>query len=200
MIKLRQSIVGAALAAVAMTANAGLSDMPAGRYQLDAQHGYVTFSYTHLGFSRPVIAFRDVEVTLDFDPSQPDASELTVEIDPASIDSGVDDFDGHLRGEDFFDVENHPEIHFVATGIEMSGDDTATVKGDLTIKGITRPVTLDAIINKAGTHPLNNKPTIGISATGTILRSEWALGKYTPAVTDEISLNLQVELNQPAPE
>jgi polyisoprenoid-binding protein YceI len=200
MIKLRQFAAGATLAALATSAHAGLSDMPAGTYELDSQHGYVTFSYTHLGFSRPVIAFRDVSVELDLNPSDPGASALTVEIDPASVDSGVDDFDDHLRNEDFFDVDKHPEITFVATSIALSGDDTATVTGDLTIKGITKPVTLDATINKTGEHPFNKKPTIGISATGKLLRSEWALGKYAPAVTDEVVLNLQVELNQPAPE
>lgn len=191
----RQFMAGLVLTITTSVAQAELSGMPAGLYEVDPQHAYVNFSYTHLGFSRPVVGFNDFTVELELEPEEIAKSRISVDIDPASIDSRVDEFNGHLVGEDFFDVENHPEIRFVATAIEMTGANTANITGDLTIKGITKPVVLDAAINKAGTHPMNKKPTIGISATGVLMRSEWDLGRYVPAVSDEVELNLQLELS-----
>lgn len=184
--------------ALANTAAAGLADVPAGTYKLEANHGYINFSYTHLGFSRPIVGFNSFDVTLELDQDDVTASSIEVDIDPASIDSRVEEFNGHLTSADWFNVEAHPDITFASTAIEMTGEDTMTITGDLTIKGITKPVTLEATVNKAGIHPFNKKPTIGVSATGTLLRSDWDLGKYAPAVTDEVELNIQVELNTEA--
>lgn len=198
--KIAKTLLVAPLAGLALanTAAAGLADVPAGTYKLESTHGYINFSYTHLGFSRPIVGFNSFDVTLELDKDDVSASSLEVDIDAASIDSRIEVFNGHLKSADWFNVEAHPDITFVATDIEMTGDDTMTVTGDLTIMGITKPVTLDATINKAGTHPFNKKPTIGVSATGTLLRSDWNLGKYAPAVTDEVELNIQVELNTEA--
>ena len=189
-------VAGLALAGIA---NAGpLDGVPAGTYKLEKTHGYINFSYTHLGFSRPVVGFNSFDVTLELNQEDITASAVTVNIDAASIDSQVEVFNGHLTSDDWFGVEANPDITFVATGIEMTGDNTMAVTGDLTIKGITKPVTLDAKVNKAGPHPFNKKPTIGISASATLNRSDWDLGKYAPAVTDEVELNIQVELNTEA--
>jgi len=189
-----------ALGALALTntANAGLDDVPSGTYRLDPAHAYINFSYTHLGFSRPVGGFNDFDVILDLDNGNVGNSEIRVDIDAASIDSRVEEFNGHLVGSDWFNVADYPDISFVATDIAMTGDDTMAITGDLTIKGITRPVTLDARVNKAGMHPMNKKPTIGVSASGMLKRSDWDLGQYAPAVTDEVELNIQIELNSEA--
>lgn len=182
--------------ALAGTATAGpLDAVPAGTYKVESTHAYINFSYTHLGFSRPVVGFNEFDVTLELNQEDISASALKVEIDVASIDSRVEEFNGHLTSADWFDAATFPGITFVATNIEMTGDNTMAVTGDLTIKGITKPVTLKAKVNKAGPHPFNKKPTIGISAAGTLKRSDWDLGKYAPAVTDEVMLNIQVELN-----
>ena len=183
---------------LAATAAAALDDVPAGTYTADPTHAYINFSYTHLGFSRPVVGFNDFDVTLDFDKDDIASSKVTVDIDPASIDSRVEEFNGHLVSGDWFNVAEYPDISFVSTDIRMTGDNTMTITGDLTIKGITKPVTLDGTINKAGPHPFNKKPTIGISASGKLMRSDWDLGKYAPAVTDEVELNIQVELRTEA--
>ncbi|MFK8054071.1 MAG: YceI family protein [Woeseiaceae bacterium] len=187
-----------ALAAAALFAasnvSAGLSEVPAGTYELEDTHGYISFSYLHLGFSRPVVGFDAFDVSLELNQDDVTKSALTVDVDPASVTSRVEAFDGHLKGDKFFDIANHSDIQFVATEIVVTGEDTMTVIGDLTIKGITKPLTLDATVNKAGTHPFSKKPTIGISASATLNRSEWDLGYAAPAVSDEVVLDIQTEL------
>lgn len=184
----------AATLLTATTAFAGLADVPAGTYKLEKTHGYISFSYVHMGFSRPVVGFSSFDVTLDLNQEDVTASALTVDVDPASVTSRVEEFDGHLKGEKFFDIENHSDIQFVATGIEWTGDNTMAVTGDLTMKGITKSLTLDATVNNAGPHPFSKKPTIGISASATLNRSDWDLGRAVPVVGDEVTLDIQTEL------
>lgn len=117
-------------------------------------------------------------------------------IDAASINSRVAKFDEHLNGDDFFDTANHPSISFDSTSVTKTGDNTFDVTGDLTIKGMTKPVTLAATINKAANHPMRKVPTIGISASTTLLRSDWGLGKFAPNVGDEVTIDIQVEMPQ----
>ncbi len=133
-------------------------------------------------------------MSLNLNQDDVTASKLMVSIDPASIDSGVEKFDDHLKSDDFFDIATHSDISFNATGIEMTGENTMTITGDLTMKGITKPITLDATVNKAANHPMRKTPTIGISASGKLMRSDWDLGRYAPNVGDEVTLNIQVEL------
>lgn len=178
----------------AIDAAADLSSVPGGRYELDPAHGYVLFSYSHLGFSNPSVGFNRFETVLDLDADNAAASKLDVEIDAASIDSRVDEFNEHLNSSDLFDTGTHPTITFGSTTVEPLGDDRFKVTGELTIKGITKPVVLDATINKAGRHPLKGIPAIGVTATGKLSRSEWGLDNYVPAVSDEVTLRIEVEL------
>ena len=104
------------------------------------------------------------------------------------------EFDEHLRGEEYFDTEQYPKIGFTATTIEMTGTDTAEITGDLTIKSVTRPLTLEARIVRAAEHPMLKKPVVGVSAFADLKRSEWGLGKYVPAVGDAVSLYITAEL------
>ena len=175
-------------------AAADLSAVPAGSYGLDKTHGYITFTYSHLGFSNPRVGFDAFDVALDLDNEAPENSSLEVMIDAASINSRVEEFDEHLNGDKFFDTSEYPNIDFQSTGIEQTGDDTFRVNGNLTIKGVTRAVTLDAKINKAATHPLSKTPTVGVSATTSLLRSEWGLGDYVPMVSDRVEVEIEVEL------
>ncbi len=171
-------------------------DVPSGDYTLEATHGYVTFSYSHLGFSTPHVGFNSFTVDLKLDAQQPQNSSLSVVIDANSIDSRVDEFDEHLVGERFFDTANHPTITFVSTSIVMGEDNKATVTGDLTIKGQTHSVDLDVVLNKAGMHPMLKKPMVGINAEGTVKRSAWGLGYAVPMVGDEVNLFITTELQQ----
>ena len=182
------------LLAMAPTTFADLSEVPSGTYTLDRAHGYINFSYLHLGFSRPIIGFKSFTVDLELDAKDVTNSKMTVAIDPATIDSRVGIFDDYLRSDKFFNIEEFPKISFVATAIEMTVGTSATVTGDLTIKAITKPLSLEVTINRAGVHPRSKNPVVGISATGTLLRSDWDLGQFAPTVGDEVTLNIQVEL------
>ena len=170
-------------------AAAMIGDIPAGEYALEDTHAYITFSYSHLGLSRPILRFDewDAAATLAEDPA---ASSVTVTIDPASINSGIERFDEHLVGGDMFDVAAHPEITFASTSVDLA---KGTLTGDLTMKGITKPVTLDVTLNGAGAHPRSGTPAFGISATGTLDRSDWDLGYAAPAVGTEVDLRIEAE-------
>jgi polyisoprenoid-binding protein YceI len=191
-----RTALAAALLSLAVSASADLTSVPSGKYALDETHGYITFSYNHLGFSNPHVGFDSFDVDLTLDNEDIENSMVNVLIDATSINSRVETFNGHLNGENFFDTENYPTITFKSTGIEMTGKNTMNVTGDLTIKGITKPVTLEAMINKAADHPMRKVPTIGVSAQTTVSRSDWGLTRAVPNVGDEVTIWLEVELLQ----
>ncbi len=169
-------------------------NVPSGQYVLENTHGYITFSYSHLGFSNPHIGFDRFTVDLTADAANPEKSAVSVVIDAASIESRVDEFNEHLVGEDYFDTAKFPEISFQSTSVVATGDNTFDVTGDLTIKGITKPVTLATTINKAAEHPMRKVPTIGLSGTTKLLRSEFGLGRFAPAVGDEVEIFVTAEM------
>jgi polyisoprenoid-binding protein YceI len=182
------------LLAMPFSASADLSDVPSGKYTLDSSHGYITFTYSHLGFSNPRVGFNSFDTVLDLDSNNPENSTVEVTIDATSIDSRVAEFNEHLNGSDFFNTAEYPTITFRSTKVEATGENSFVVTGDLTILGTTKPVTLATTINKAANHPLRNVPTVGVSASTTLTRSEWGLGAYVPAVSDEVELSIEVEL------
>ena len=175
-----------------------LSDAPSGTYALEKTHAYVAISYSHQGFSRPILLFRDFDATLEFNAEKLAASALTVNIDPDSIDSGVDEFDEHLVGADMFDVDKFPEAAFVATNIREIGNGSFKIDGELTLKGVTKALTLDARFNKGGVHFKLNKPHLGFSATAVLKRSEWDLGYAVPFVGDDVAITIEVEFMKEA--
>ena len=171
-------------------------NVPSGQYELEETHGYITVSYSHLGFSSPHVGFNTFSVDLTADAENPANSRVRVVVDAASVDSRVAEFDDHLKGEDYFATDQYPEIVFVSTRIKETGDDTFDVYGNLTIKGVTKAATLSAKINKAGNHPMLKVPAIGVSATTRVQRSEFGLGKGVPFVSDFVDINIEVELRQ----
>lgn len=173
-----------------------LAEVPSGNYGLDKTHAYITFEYSHLGFSNPHIGFKDFDANLILDSTNPENSSLDVTIDPASVYSRVEKFDGHLKGDKFFDVANYPTISFKSSSIEVVAADKLAVSGELSIKGISKTVVLDTTINKAANHPMRKVPTIGASAMTKLNRSEWGLGEYVPNVGDEVTIYLEVEMPQ----
>ena len=191
-----RSALAAALLGFTVNASAELSDVPSGEYGLDKTHAYITFTYSHLGFSTPHVGFDSFDVDLDLDSENVENSSLDVVIDATSISSRVEEFDGHLNGEDHFDTANYPQITFASTEIRKTGDSTLDVVGDLTIKGITKPVTLKATVNKAAMHPMNKVPTVGVSAEAKVKRSEWGLAYAVPMVSDEVTIHIEVEMPQ----
>lgn len=196
MSKLARTASALTLMALGATANADLSDVPSGKYSLDLSHAYITFSYSHMGFSTPNLGFRDFDASLDLDSNDLENSSIEVVINAASIESLKDDFNDHLRSGDFFDTANFPQATFSSTKIESTGEDTFDVTGNLTIRDVTKPVTLAATLNKAAMHPMQKVPTVGFSAETTIMRSEFGLGRYVPNVGDEVTIHITVEMLQ----
>jgi polyisoprenoid-binding protein YceI len=189
-----RSLFAVTLLALPFSASAELSSVPSGVYTLDSSHGYITFTYSHLGFSNPRIGFNSFDTKLELDRDDPDNSTIEVTIDASSIDSRVAEFNKHLNSSDFFNTAEYPTITFESTKVEATGNSTFDVTGNLTILGTTKPVTLAATINKAANHPMLDVPTVGVSASTKIKRSEWGLGAYVPAVSDEVELSIEVEL------
>jgi len=194
MSNLIRSFCAAALLALPFGVFADLSEVPSGKYTLDSSHGYITFTYSHLGFSNPRVGFNRFDTELTLDSGNPENSAVEVTIDASSIDSRVAEFNDHLNGSDFFNTAEYPTITFKSTKVEATGENTFDVTGDLTILGTTKPVTLAATINKAANHPMRNVPTVGLSASAKLMRSDWGLGAYVPAVSDEVELSIEVEL------
>jgi len=164
-----------------------------GVYKSEATHAYITFQYLHQGYARPTLRWNEFDATVNLDATNPNNSTLSVTIDAASIDSGVEKFDDHLVSADFFDVENHPEITFNSTALNELRTGFGTVAGELTMKGITKQIELAVTLNKVGENFQSKKPMIGISATTQLKRSDWDLGKYTPLVGDDVDINIEVE-------
>ena len=196
---MRKSIraaLAASFLALAANAQADLSTVPSGEYGLDDHHAYISFTYSHIGFSTPHVGFRKFDASLTLDSAKPENSAIEVVIDTTSVDSRVEEFNGHLRGSNFFDTDNYPQATFKSTRIAANEDGTFDVTGDLTIKGITKSVTLDATLNKAAMHPMRNIPTVGFSAETQILRSDFGMDRAVPAVGDEVTIYITVEMPQ----
>ncbi|NNE57336.1 MAG: YceI family protein [Hellea sp.] len=165
---------------------------PAGTYSLDKGHGYITFTYDHQGYSKPWVRWGDWESTLTWNPDDPEASSVSATIKAASVDSNVDKFDDHMKSADMFDVEKYPSVGFQSTSVTRTGVDTGTIVGNLTLMGMTKPVTLDVTFNKAGTTR-GGGHKVGFSATTDLVRSEWGLGYAVPHVGDDVTIIIEAE-------
>ena len=183
----------------AAMANKLIGQAPAGTYELDKGHGYIAFTYDHSGYSKPQLRWGNWDSTLEWNPMDPEGSSVSVTIEVDSVDSGVAKFDDHLRSADFFEAETYPTITFQSTELKRTGGMTGTITGDLTIKDMTKPITLDVTFNKAG-EARGGGHKVGFSATTSMLRSEWGVGAYVPFVGDEVDLIIEVEYETPAAE
>lgn len=195
MIRKIPSVVGTLLLAIGSThAAVDLSAVPSGSYNADPTHSYITFSYSHLGLSNPVIAFDNFTVDMNLDAEDPTKSMISVTIDPSSVVAGSEIWKEHLTGDNFFDVANHPDISFQSASIEAAGDGVYKVDGDLTIKGQSKPMSLNVTINAAMNHPMSGDPVIGMNGSAEVLRSDFGLDKLVPNVSDEVAINVTAEL------
>jgi polyisoprenoid-binding protein YceI len=188
---------GDAVASASDTEVVDLSIAPSGSYRNDPRHAYIVFTYSHMGMSHPHVRWRNWTGELDWDAEDPAASTILVTIDAASVDSGVDEFDGHLKGDNFFDVENYSEITFESTSIELTGPNSGKITGDLTIKAVTLPVVLDAVINGANDDAQSKVYKLGFSAATTVKRSDFGVDAYVPYVSDEIEITIESEFVMP---
>lgn len=162
-------------------------------YNIDPTHTQVEFTYSHFGFSNITGRFDTVESEFIYDVADPTQSSVKVTIPVASISTGVAKLDEHLLGSDFFDAAQFPTATFTSTGVTVAGEGKLAVAGELTIHGVTKPVVMDVTINKVGTHPMTQKPAVGFDASFDIKRSEFGVGGYAPAVSDDVRIEITVE-------
>ena len=166
-------------------------------YKLDPAHTSVVAQWNHFGFSNPFAHFGNVEGTLVYDAANPGNSSVQVTLPLSGLESFTPKFNEHLRSADFFDAASFPNATFKSTKVEAVGAGKFKVTGELTIKDITRPVVLDATLNKAADHPMSKAPTIGFDATTTISRTEFGVGAYAPNVGDTVTLRITTEASAP---
>ena len=170
------------------------AEVQAGVYALDSSHGKITWSVKHLGFSTYYGQFVNVEATLNLDPANPSASSLTATIPLTDVDPNSDGLKAHLQTADFFDTANHPVATFVSRSVTVDADDAseATVAGDLTLRGVTRPVTMEVEFNQAGPS-MGGAYRVGFDGEATIKRSEFGVDYAVPAESDEVELHIEGE-------
>jgi len=165
------------------------------KFILDPTHTNITWSANHFGFSNPNGKFAKSSGILLLNEKNPTKSSVTIEIDTDSIITGLAAFDSHLKSADFFNVKKFKTAKFVSTKVEVIDEVNAKVYGNLTLIGVTKPVTLEMHFNKVGEHPFTKKKTVGFSAMTTIKRSEFGMGYGIPMISDEIKLSIEVEAN-----
>ena len=187
-----QTTTPAADAAAAAPA-ADAIQIASGTYKLDPTHTDVLAQWSHFGFSNPSAHFGAAEGSIVYDAEDVTRSSVQVTLPLTGLNSFVKDFDDHLRSADFFDAGKFPSATFKSTSVQAAGANKLTVTGDLTVKDITKPVTLDVTLNGAGEHPMKKVPAIGFDATATILRSDFGVGAYAPNVSDEVKLRITTE-------
>ncbi|MBB2200612.1 YceI family protein [Gluconacetobacter tumulisoli] len=166
------------------------ADVQGGAYQVEPGHTQVGFSLLHLGFSYYSGLFSNVSGSLTLDPKTPSASTLNVTIPIASVQTTSDKLTGELKGEQWFDAARFPNATFTSTKVTPIGKDRATVTGNLTIHGVTRPETLKVRFVGAGVNPLDKKYTVGFEAKATINRSDFGVKMYVPYVSDAVELRI----------
>ncbi len=160
-------------------------------YTLEPNYTQVVFSWDHLGYSSPTAQIAQGTGSFEFDAMDPTKASLQVTLPVASLTSGVADLDEHLKSEDFFDVARFPQATFITTRVEKGmGTNRLKVSGNLTIRDITRPLTLDVTILRVGSNARTKIPTVGFDATGKLKRSDFGLGAFVPQVGDEIDLRV----------
>lgn len=161
-------------------------------YQVDPTHTYPRFSYSHFGLSTQLSSFRKTTGTITFD-AKTKTGQADITIDMTTVNTGLPDFDDHLRGEDFLDTAKHPTATFKSTRVIFDGDKPSSIEGLLTVKGVTKPVTLTVTAFTTMEHPMVKKPAIGANAFTIIKRSEFGAGKYAPFVGDDVRIDIAVE-------
>jgi polyisoprenoid-binding protein YceI len=179
--------------------SANESSVPVGHYELDPHHWNVSFDVDHFHYSRFVMRFDKVTGQLDWNAGGLAKSTARIVIDAASVNTNVPLLDRMVKGADMFDVARSPTITFASTSFEPTGDDKGTLAGDLTIRGVTKPVTLNVTFNGHAINPLTKQETLGFSADGHFSRSQFGLTTWYPAVGDDVHVAIQAEFSKMPP-
>ncbi len=186
--------LAAALAFASVTTGSALAAPVT--YNVDGSHTFPRFSYSHFGYSTQLSSFSNTtgKVVLDADAK---TGAVDITIDMKSVNTGSVDFNGHIQGEDFLDTAKFPTATFKSNKVVFEGDKPKAIEGNLTIKGITKPVTLTVTSFQAVPHPMMKKPALGANAFTTIKRTEFNAGKYAPYVGDEVRIDIAIEAVAP---
>lgn len=181
------------LLALLLTAGISLSATAApDTYVIDGTHTFPRFEYSHFGYSTQLSRFDKTSGKITIDRAARSGS-IDVVIDATSVNTGFPVFNGHLQGADFFDTAMFPTITYTSNKLNFAGDTLTSIDGNLTIKGITKPVTLAVTSFHCMAHPMLKKDACGANATTKIKRSDFGAGKYAPYVGDETTLTIAVE-------
>lgn len=162
-------------------------------YKIDPTHTATVFSWNHFGFSTPSANFSDIQGVIKVDNAKPANSSVNVTIPLSSVNTNVPALDKEFQEEAWFNAAKYPNITFKSTKVETKDKKHFKITGDLTVKGVTKPVVLDAVLNKQGEHPMAKVPAIGFNATTSFKRSDFGLGNYVPNVGDKITVNITTE-------
>jgi len=182
--------ISAALALVTLAAGSAMAAPVT--YTVDGSHTFPRFSYSHFGYSTQLSSFGKTTGTVVFD-AQAKTGAVDIVIDTTTVNTGFADFNGHIQGEDFLDTAKFPKATFKSTKVVFEGDKPASIEGQLTIKGVTKPVTLTVTSFQAMPHPMMKVPAMGANAFVTIKRSEYNAGKYAPYVGDDVRIDIAIE-------
>lgn len=189
-------------ASAAAAPAAGAAAAPAdpeigGTYTFDPEHSQIVFSYDHMGFSKSHGFVNGVTGSVTLDKADPSKSTVEASFPLGSLRTIAASLDTHIMGDDFFKgAAADTAVTFKSTSVKMEGDDEAKVTGDLTLNGVTKPVTLDVELKKAGAHPMTGKPAVGFDIETRIKRSDFNLGAFAPAVSDEVEIDIAVEASK----
>ena len=161
-------------------------------YGVDGTHTFPRFSYSHFGYSTQLSSFSKTTGQVVFDAEAKKGS-VDIVIDMKSVNTGFTDFNEHIQGEDFLDTAKFPQATFKSTKVVFEGDKPQSIEGQLTIKGVTKTVTLTVTSFQATPHPMMKKPALGANAFTVIKRSEFNAGKYAPYVGDDVRIDIAIE-------
>jgi len=162
-------------------------------YKIDPTHTATVFSWNHFGFSTPSANFTNIQGVIKVDNEKPANSSVEVTIPLSSVNTNVAALDKEFQEEAWFNAAKYPNITFKSTKVETKDKKHFKITGDLTVKGVTKPVVLNAILNKQGEHPMAKVPAIGFNATTSFDRSAFGIGNYVPNVGDKITVNITTE-------
>ncbi|AIY41447.1 putative signal peptide protein [Collimonas arenae] len=184
-----QKLLRSSLLLLAFGSNASYA---ADRYLIDSEHTFSYFEYNHWGLSMQRSRFDLTTGSIELDRDS-QSGNIEIDIDAASISTGSDNFNQIMRSSDFFDAANFPKISFKSSSLHFEGPQLTAVDGDLTIKGISHPVTLQISNFNCRFMLIYGKQTCGANGSASILRSDYKLGRYVPFVSDAVTLHISVE-------
>jgi polyisoprenoid-binding protein YceI len=198
--------VAAALASGVTVAQSGapfsrdFAQQPAGEYTLDKGHASVTWRVSHLGLSQYTARFDKVDGKLNYASAQASASSVEFTIDTTSVNTGLAPFNKKLQGAAYFDSEKNPNITFKSTKIEAMPNNKFRMTGDMTLRGITKPMSWDVTFNGGLFNNFAQAHAVGFSAKGTVKRTQWGMTELVPMIGDDVEVLVEVEFNRRPPQ